>query len=92
MHIFFTFHLVDFLCLCACLCFPVRLQMQKWVVFCWALLALVAAEECPDGGTCEEGQTCCDDPANGYECCPFDQVDTLFCFVFLNTCMFCAGI
>ncbi|XP_071323496.1 granulin a [Trachinotus anak] len=49
--------------------------MQKWVVVCWALLALVAAEECPDGGRCEEGQTCCNDPENGYECCPFDQAE-----------------
>ncbi|XP_040917806.1 granulin a isoform X2 [Toxotes jaculatrix] len=49
--------------------------MQRWVVFCWVLLALVAAEDCPDGGRCEEGQTCCNDPANGYECCPFDQAE-----------------
>ncbi|XP_035510474.1 granulin a [Morone saxatilis] len=49
--------------------------MQKWVVICWALLALVGAEECPDGGKCEDGQTCCNDPANGYECCPFDQAE-----------------
>ncbi|XP_051243041.1 granulin a isoform X8 [Dicentrarchus labrax] len=49
--------------------------MQKWVVVCWALLALVGAEECPDGGKCEDGQTCCNDPANGYECCPFDQAE-----------------
>ncbi|XP_023269731.1 granulins-like [Seriola lalandi dorsalis] len=49
--------------------------MQKWVVVSWALLALVAAEECPDGGRCGEGQTCCNDPADGYECCPFDQAE-----------------
>uniref|UniRef100_A0A3Q3QAM8 Granulins domain-containing protein n=1 Tax=Monopterus albus TaxID=43700 RepID=A0A3Q3QAM8_MONAL len=49
--------------------------MLRRVVICWALLALVGAYECPDGGRCEEGQTCCNDPANGYECCPFDQVD-----------------
>uniref|UniRef100_G3PNY0 Granulin a n=1 Tax=Gasterosteus aculeatus TaxID=69293 RepID=G3PNY0_GASAC len=28
---------------------------------------------CPDGGRCEDGHTCCNDPANGYECCPLDQ-------------------
>ncbi|KAG8006473.1 Granulin [Nibea albiflora] len=49
--------------------------MQRWVVICWALLALVGADECPDGGRCEEGQTCCNDPDNGYECCPFDQAE-----------------
>ncbi|KAG7238879.1 hypothetical protein INR49_030426, partial [Caranx melampygus] len=52
--------------------------MQKWVVVCWALLAFAAAAaalDCPDGATCEEGQTCCNDPDNGYECCPFDQAE-----------------
>nr|XP_020461189.1 granulins-like [Monopterus albus] len=49
--------------------------MLRRVVICWALLALVGAYECPDGGRCEEGQTCCNDPANGYECCPFDQAE-----------------
>ncbi|XP_054463078.1 granulin a [Anoplopoma fimbria] len=49
--------------------------MQKWVVICLAFLALVGADECPDGGVCEEGQTCCNDPANGYECCPLDQAE-----------------
>ncbi|XP_070704425.1 granulin a isoform X2 [Pempheris klunzingeri] len=49
--------------------------MQRWVVICWALLAMVGAEECPDGGKCGDGQTCCNDPANGYECCPLDQAE-----------------
>uniref|UniRef100_A0A672YVM1 Granulin a n=1 Tax=Sphaeramia orbicularis TaxID=375764 RepID=A0A672YVM1_9TELE len=49
--------------------------MQKWVVICLALLVLVTADECPDGGTCKEGQTCCNSPANGYECCPFEQAE-----------------
>ncbi|XP_026206348.1 granulin a isoform X2 [Anabas testudineus] len=49
--------------------------MQWWVVICWALVTLVGADECPDGGTCERGQTCCNNPANGYECCPFDQAE-----------------
>ncbi|XP_020508364.3 granulin a [Labrus bergylta] len=47
--------------------------MQRWVVFFCALLALVGAHECPDGGRCKDGQTCCNDPINGYECCPFEQ-------------------
>ncbi|TKS91421.1 Granulins Proepithelin [Collichthys lucidus] len=50
-------------------------QMQRWVVICWALLALVGADECPDGGRCEEGQTCCNNPDSGYECCPFDKAE-----------------
>nr|XP_043906826.1 granulin a isoform X1 [Solea senegalensis] len=49
--------------------------MQKWVVFCLTLVALAAADECPDGRQCEKGQTCCNDPANGYECCPFEQAE-----------------
>uniref|UniRef100_A0A087XWW0 Granulin n=1 Tax=Poecilia formosa TaxID=48698 RepID=A0A087XWW0_POEFO len=49
-------------------------QMQTWVVICWAVFAVVGADECPDGGRCAEGQTCCSSPTNGYGCCPFDQV------------------
>ncbi|KAK5610595.1 hypothetical protein CRENBAI_002714 [Crenichthys baileyi] len=49
--------------------------MQTWVVICWAFLALVGADKCPDGGRCEDGQTCCSSPTNGYGCCPFDQAE-----------------
>ncbi|XP_015248492.1 PREDICTED: granulins-like isoform X1 [Cyprinodon variegatus] len=49
--------------------------MKTWVVICWAAFALVGADECPDGGSCEEGQTCCSSPNNGYGCCPFDQAE-----------------
>uniref|UniRef100_A0A3P8TVE3 Granulin a n=1 Tax=Amphiprion percula TaxID=161767 RepID=A0A3P8TVE3_AMPPE len=49
--------------------------MFRWVVISWALLALVGADECPDGGRCEDGQTCCNHLANGYDCCPFDQAE-----------------
>uniref|UniRef100_G3PNX7 Granulin a n=1 Tax=Gasterosteus aculeatus TaxID=69293 RepID=G3PNX7_GASAC len=49
--------------------------MQMQVVICLALVALVGADECPDGGRCEDGHTCCNDPANGYECCPLDQAE-----------------
>lgn len=69
----FCFPLIDELCVSS------FVQMQKWVVVCWALLAFAAAAaafDCPDGDTCEEGETCCNDPENGYECCPFDQVIT----------------
>ncbi|CAJ1076382.1 LOW QUALITY PROTEIN: progranulin-like [Xyrichtys novacula] len=49
--------------------------MQGWVVISCALLAMVSADVCPDGGSCKDGQTCCNDPTNGYECCPFDQAE-----------------
>lgn len=49
--------------------------MQTWVVICLGVLALVGADECPDGGRCEEGQTCCSSPTDGYGCCPFDQAE-----------------
>ncbi|XP_014912315.1 granulin a isoform X1 [Poecilia latipinna] len=49
--------------------------MQTWVVICWAVFAVVGADECPDGGRCAEGQTCCSSPTNGYGCCPFDQAE-----------------
>lgn len=44
-------------------------------MICVALLALVAADECPDGGRCADEQTCCNNPANGYECCPLDKAE-----------------
>lgn len=50
------------------------LQMQKWVVICWAALAVVGADVCPDGGLCKEGETCCNSPANGYGCCRYENV------------------
>ncbi|XP_029945401.1 granulin a isoform X2 [Salarias fasciatus] len=52
--------------------------MQRWAVVCWALLALLAlagAYECPDGGRCGEGGTCCGRPADGYDCCPLEQAE-----------------
>ncbi|XP_067332061.1 granulin a [Channa argus] len=49
--------------------------MKRWAVVCWALLALAWADRCPDDGICEQGQTCCNNPANYYECCPFDQAE-----------------
>lgn len=48
--------------------------MQKWVVICWAALAVVGADVCPDGGLCKEGETCCNSPANGYGCCRYENV------------------
>ncbi|KAM3863970.1 granulin a [Diretmus argenteus] len=49
--------------------------MQSWVVIFWALLALVCADDCPDGGECKDGHTCCNTPASGYGCCPLDQAE-----------------
>ncbi|XP_013764538.1 granulin a isoform X2 [Pundamilia nyererei] len=49
--------------------------MQKWVVICWAVLAVVGADVCPDGGLCKEGETCCNSPANGYGCCRYENAE-----------------
>ncbi|KAK2833033.1 hypothetical protein Q5P01_016922 [Channa striata] len=50
-------------------------KMKSWLVLCWAFLALACADRCPDDGSCERGQTCCKNPANEYECCPFHQAE-----------------
>ncbi|XP_055079789.1 progranulin-like isoform X2 [Periophthalmus magnuspinnatus] len=51
--------------------------MQRCVVTCFLalLVCVVWADECPGGGRCREGQTCCKHPEHGYECCPFDQAE-----------------
>ncbi|KAM4598167.1 granulin a [Polymixia lowei] len=49
--------------------------MQRWIVICGALLALVFADDCPTGGACEDGHTCCSTPADGYDCCPLNQAE-----------------
>ncbi|CAI5676318.1 unnamed protein product [Oreochromis niloticus] len=49
--------------------------MQKWVVICWAVLAVVGADVCPDGGLCKEGETCCNSPENGYGCCRYENAE-----------------
>ncbi|CAB1342043.1 unnamed protein product [Coregonus sp. 'balchen'] len=50
-------------------------EMQRYLVLCMALLAQVSADDCPDGGACEEGNTCCKVPSDGYECCPMYQAE-----------------
>uniref|UniRef100_H3D2S2 Granulin b n=1 Tax=Tetraodon nigroviridis TaxID=99883 RepID=H3D2S2_TETNG len=30
---------------------------------------------CPDGGTCEDRNTCCKNPAGGYSCCPLPHAE-----------------
>ncbi|XP_036794568.1 progranulin isoform X4 [Oncorhynchus mykiss] len=49
--------------------------MQRYLVFCMALLAQVSADDCPGGEACEEGNTCCKVPSDGYECCPMYQAE-----------------
>ncbi|KAM9472077.1 granulin a isoform 2-T7 [Salvelinus alpinus] len=49
--------------------------MQRYLVLCMALLAQVSADDCPGGEACEEGNTCCKVPSNGYECCPMYQAE-----------------
>lgn len=34
------------------------------------LLSVCSALICPDGGMCEDGNTCCQTPGGGYGCCP----------------------
>ncbi|XP_071241991.1 progranulin-like isoform X2 [Salvelinus alpinus] len=49
--------------------------MQRYLVLCMALLAQVSADDCPGGEACEEGNTCCKVPSDGYECCPMYQAE-----------------
>ncbi|KAJ7989490.1 hypothetical protein DPEC_G00305090 [Dallia pectoralis] len=51
------------------------LKMQRCLVLCMVMLALVSADECPDGGVCEKDNTCCKAPSNGFECCPLHQAE-----------------
>ncbi|XP_021414056.2 progranulin isoform X2 [Oncorhynchus mykiss] len=49
--------------------------MQRYLVLCMALLAQVSADDCLGGEACEEGNTCCKGPSDGYECCPMYQAE-----------------
>lgn len=49
--------------------------MQKCFLLSVALLAAVLADECPDGGECEDKNTCCKAPAGGYGCCPMEKAE-----------------
>ncbi|CAB1337982.1 unnamed protein product, partial [Coregonus sp. 'balchen'] len=44
-------------------------------VVCLALLGLTSALICPDGGMCEDGNTCCKTPSGGYGCCPLPNAE-----------------
>lgn len=65
--------------LCYKLFMSLSLQMQRYLVLCMALLAQVSADDCPGGEACEEGNTCCKVPSDGYECCPMYQVCMGWC-------------
>lgn len=41
-----------------------------------ALLGLSTALVCPDGGMCEDRDTCCQNTAGGYGCCPLPHVSS----------------
>ncbi|KAM6951082.1 granulin b [Aplochiton taeniatus] len=44
------------------------------------LLSVTSALICPDGGTCEEGKTCCRNSSGGYGCCPLlNGVEAVIC-------------
>ncbi|KAM4624047.1 granulin b isoform 2-T2 [Polymixia lowei] len=44
-------------------------------ILCVALLGLSTALICPDGGTCEDKNTCCKSIAGGYGCCPLPNAE-----------------
>ncbi|XP_051969744.1 granulin b [Xyrauchen texanus] len=39
------------------------------------LLNVCSALICPDGGMCEDGNTCCQTPSGGYGCCPLPNAE-----------------
>ncbi|KAM9838109.1 granulin b isoform 2-T3 [Aulostomus maculatus] len=49
--------------------------MLRRGVLCLALLGLSAALVCPDGGMCEDRNTCCKNTVGGYGCCPLPRAE-----------------
>lgn len=49
-------------------------QTLQMGIVCLALLGLSAALVCPDGGMCEDKNTCCKNMVGGYGCCPLPHV------------------
>lgn len=49
-----------------------KLQMGIW---CLVLLGLSSALVCPDGGMCEDKNTCCKNTVGGYGCCPLPHAE-----------------
>uniref|UniRef100_A0A8C5GT43 Granulins domain-containing protein n=1 Tax=Gouania willdenowi TaxID=441366 RepID=A0A8C5GT43_GOUWI len=48
--------------------------MLRMVALSVFVLSLSSALVCPDGGVCEDRNTCCKDTAGGYGCCPLPHV------------------
>nr|CBN81736.1 Granulins [Dicentrarchus labrax] len=44
-------------------------------ILCLALLGLSTALVCPDGGMCEDRDTCCKNTMGGYGCCPLPHAE-----------------
>ncbi|XP_072536211.1 granulin b isoform X2 [Salminus brasiliensis] len=44
-----------------------------WVLVC--VLSGCSALICPDGGMCDDGNTCCQTPSGGYGCCPLPNAE-----------------
>ncbi|XP_041818405.1 granulin b [Chelmon rostratus] len=44
-------------------------------ILCLALLGLSTALVCPDGGMCEDKNTCCKNTVGGYGCCPLPHAE-----------------
>uniref|UniRef100_A0A8C2ADM1 Granulins domain-containing protein n=1 Tax=Cyprinus carpio TaxID=7962 RepID=A0A8C2ADM1_CYPCA len=50
-----------------------RVRAGVIVLLC-VCLSVCGALICPDGGMCEDGNTCCQMPSGGYGCCPLPNV------------------
>ncbi|XP_071317810.1 granulin b isoform X2 [Trachinotus anak] len=50
------------------------MALQMGIV-CLALLGLSTALVCPDGGMCEDKNTCCKNTEGGYGCCPLPRAE-----------------
>ncbi|XP_042372227.1 progranulin-like, partial [Plectropomus leopardus] len=48
--------------------------LQMGILFV-ALLGLSSALVCPDGGMCEDKNTCCKNTEGGYGCCPLPHAE-----------------
>ncbi|XP_078135049.1 granulin b isoform X1 [Sander vitreus] len=50
-------------------------MMLQMGILCLALLGLSSALVCPDGGMCEDKNTCCKNTVGGYGCCPLPHAE-----------------
>ncbi|XP_062847915.1 granulin b [Trichomycterus rosablanca] len=49
--------------------------MRQFVWVLVSLLSVCSALLCPDGGMCDDGNTCCQTPSGGYGCCPLPNAE-----------------